>query len=55
MGLAEYQDIASQIITDPSPSQCFTNRARHSGLLATLGILQTKPGRCWEQREGRLM
>jgi len=41
MGPGEYQDIAAQIITDPYPSPYFTDRTRHSGLLATLGILQT--------------
>ena len=38
MGPAEYQDNAAQIITNPTP--CFAAGIRHSGLQASLGVLQ---------------
>jgi hypothetical protein len=40
MGLTEYQHIPAQIMTDPPP--CFTIETRHSGLLASSGVLQTQ-------------
>jgi hypothetical protein len=38
MGPTEYHDIAAQIITEPQ--LCFTVGTRHSGLQASLNVLQ---------------
>jgi hypothetical protein len=38
MGPTEYYDIAAQTI--PEPSTCFTVVTRHSGVYASLGVLQ---------------